>query len=192
MSNEKKIKKTLNFLKLNPKKLAILHCVSEYPTSLKNTYLGYLQKLKKLNYCYGISDHTIGSEFAVASISMGARIIEKHITLSKNQKGPDHKASLEVKDLFEFVRSIRNISSSLKKENRYETKIEKENLNKTQRKIFFKVNKKKNEKIKYDDILPLRSNKKNIINVKDVFRVIGKKTKFNQSKGSSIQWKKIK
>ena len=61
----------------------------------------------------GYSDHTIGSDVAVSAVAMGASVIEKHFTLSKNLVGPDHKASLNPKELKQFIGSIRNIEIAL-------------------------------------------------------------------------------
>ena len=58
---------------------------------------------KKIQINIGLSDHTIGIEASLAAVSMGAKIIEKHFTINKKFKGPDHKASLdpnELKNLF--------------------------------------------------------------------------------------------
>ena len=191
MSNETKIIKTIKFLKLNSNKLAILHCISEYPTNLKNTNLGFVKKLKKFGYNFGISDHTNGNEFAIAGVTLGAKIIEKHITLSKKNIGPDHKSSLEVKHLKGFVNSIRDTFYSLKDKNKSKSKVEEENLDKTQRKLFLNVDKKKNEKILFNDILPMRSNKTDLIQAKDVFKVIGRKAKYKLSKKNGIKWEEI-
>ncbi|MCX6112255.1 MAG: N-acetylneuraminate synthase family protein, partial [Proteobacteria bacterium] len=57
----------------------------------------------------GYSDHTLGIEVAIAAVALGATIIEKHFTMDKNMKGPDHKSSLEPKELSLMVESIRNV-----------------------------------------------------------------------------------
>ena len=61
---------------------------------------------------------TLWIEIALASVSLGAKIIEKHITLDKNQDGPDHKASLEPKEFAKMVKGIRIIEKSLGKESK--------------------------------------------------------------------------
>ena len=74
----------------------------------------------------GFSDHTLGVEASIAAAALGAEIIEKHFTLDKNFEGPDHKASLSIKELNHLVKSIRNIEialgSSFKKPNKSEKK----------------------------------------------------------------------
>jgi N,N'-diacetyllegionaminate synthase len=66
----------------------------------------------KFNLEVGYSDHTQGIEIAIASVALGAKIIEKHFTLDKNMDGPDHKASLEPHELKAMVNSIRNIEKA--------------------------------------------------------------------------------
>jgi sialic acid synthase SpsE len=61
----------------------------------------------------GYSDHTPGSEIAVAAVALGARIIEKHFTLDRNLAGPDHRASLEPQELGAMIQAIRNVEQAL-------------------------------------------------------------------------------
>ena len=61
----------------------------------------------------GYSDHTLGIEIALAAVTLGASIIEKHFTLDKNLPGPDHKASLEPDELSALITGIRTIEQSL-------------------------------------------------------------------------------
>ena len=94
MSTNNEIKKTIDFLDLK-KYLYILHCVSDYPTKLIDTNFGYLKRINKFGYNFGFSDHTIGKSASLAAVCLGSKIIEKHITLNKYDKGPDHLSSLE-------------------------------------------------------------------------------------------------
>ena len=191
MSNFLDLYKTLQYLNLPKNQIYILHCISEYPTALSDTNLGYLSKLKKLKYRFGISDHTLGNEFAIASIPMGSTIIEKHITLSKKMIGPDHQASLEVKDLNKFIKSIREINISINNTRRNLTKGEKQNHSITKRRLFFKNKIKKNKLIKYNDLIPLRSDNKSVLEVESIFEVIGCKSKKNYKAMESVEWKKV-
>ena len=72
-----------------------------------------IPKLRKIfQLPIGYSDHTLGIEVSLAAVSVGAKIIEKHFTLDKKLKGPDHKASLNIDELNSLVKSIRNIEKS--------------------------------------------------------------------------------
>jgi sialic acid synthase SpsE len=61
----------------------------------------------------GYSDHTLGIEICLAAVALGATLIEKHVTLERGLPGPDHRASLEMKDLSRLVQGIRAVESSL-------------------------------------------------------------------------------
>jgi N,N'-diacetyllegionaminate synthase len=94
--------------------ITALHCSTEYPTPFNNVNLRAMQSMKKeLGVKIGYSDHTLGIEVPIAAAAMGATVIEKHFTLDRNMEGPDHRASLEPKELKEMVISIRNIEQAL-------------------------------------------------------------------------------
>lgn len=106
---------------LTKDQLTVLHCNTEYPTPYEDVNLkAMLQFEQLLGVNYGYSDHTLGSEVAIAAVALGASVIEKHFTLDKNLPGPDHKASLEPNELFDFIQSVRKtekiISGSCLKE----------------------------------------------------------------------------
>jgi len=94
--------------------ITLLHCNTEYPTPLKDVNLYAMRTMKKMfGKKVGYSDHTKGIEVPVASVTLGACVIEKHFTLDKNMPGPDHKASLEPDELGRMVKNIRNIEIAL-------------------------------------------------------------------------------
>lgn len=94
-------------------KISLLHCTSNYPTNYEDVNLKAMITLKNaFKLSVGYSDHTIGIEVPVAAVAMGAKIIEKHFTLDKLMEGPDHKASVDSKELKQMVTSIRNIESA--------------------------------------------------------------------------------
>ncbi len=94
--------------------LYLLHCTSEYPAPLNDVNLSAMKTLSKaFKVKVGYSDHTEGISVAIAAAALGAEIIEKHLTLDKNMKGPDHKASLEPEEFREMVSQIRNVKLAL-------------------------------------------------------------------------------
>ena len=112
------------------KNITVLHCHTDYPTQLHNVNLFAMKSMKKkFNIDVGYSDHTIGNETAVAAVALGAKVIEKHLTLNKNMIGPDHRASMEPKNFFNYVQMIRNtevlLGSYLKKPSKSELKNKK-------------------------------------------------------------------
>ncbi len=127
MSNLKEINEAIKTIKKFNKKIKIniLHCTSQYPAVEQNLNLRAISLLKKkYNLDIGYSDHTKGREASIAAIALGAKIIEKHITLNNKMKGPDHKASLNPIDFKRFVDSIRITEASLGKEKKIITKSE--------------------------------------------------------------------
>ena len=117
MANMKEIEEALEiFLNNGFKKqdITILHCNTEYPTPIEDVNLKAMNFIKQnFNVNVGYSDHTLGIEVSIAAVALGATIIEKHFTLDKNMKGPDHKASLNPDELNELVKSIRNVEKSI-------------------------------------------------------------------------------
>ena len=129
-SNNNKIKPSLknfkkaynSFLgkKLLKEKVTILHCTSEYPAPIVDINLNAMINIRdSYNLSVGYSDHSEGYLVSIVAASMGAKIIEKHFTSDKNMKGPDHKASLnpkELKTMIEMIRKIEIIKGSSNKE----------------------------------------------------------------------------
>lgn len=109
------LRAAVQILGRNPKDIAILHCISQYPAQYENLNLRSIQQLKKLfpTHTIGYSDHSIGIMAPVAAVALGAGIIEKHVTLNRSMKGSDHTGSLEPEGLWRVVRDIRNIQFSL-------------------------------------------------------------------------------
>ena len=94
--------------------LTILHCTTNYPCSHNEVNLRAMQTLKDtFDLSVGYSDHTLGIEVSIAAAALGATVIEKHFTLDRNMKGPDHRASIEPQELKAMVRAVRNIEESL-------------------------------------------------------------------------------
>lgn len=94
--------------------ITVLHCNTEYPTPIEDVNLLAMLTIKnKLKVKIGYSDHTLGIEVPIAAVALGATIIEKHLTLSRKLKGPDHAASLEPEEMKVMVRCIRNIEKAL-------------------------------------------------------------------------------
>ena len=89
----------------------ILHCCTQYPTEDHQANLQAITLLRLAfpGYSIGYSDHTLGIDAAVAAVSLGARVIEKHFTLDKNLPGTDHVLSATPTELKEMVQRIRRV-----------------------------------------------------------------------------------
>lgn len=101
--------------------IAILHCVSQYPTYPDNLNLRTITYLLKHypQYTIGFSDHTIGIAAPAVAVGMGAKIIEKHITIDRHMKGTDQKGSLGPDGVNRMVRDIRITERWLGREDLY-------------------------------------------------------------------------
>jgi len=160
MSNFFEIKNAIKILKKNnlkDKDITVLHCTTSYPACYEDVNILAINFLKKkLKNPIGYSDHTLGNEAAIAAVTLGATVIEKHITLNKNLSGPDHKASLEPKELKDFIKSIRNTQVILTGKNKVPTAIEKINKLFIRKSIVAKKNIKKGEKFTTENITTKR------------------------------------
>ncbi|MCJ9707749.1 N-acetylneuraminate synthase [Bordetella hinzii] len=95
-------------------KVTILHCTTEYPAPMADVNLRAMHSLgQAFGLPVGYSDHTEGIEIPIAAVALGATVIEKHFTLSREMPGPDHKASLEPAELSAMVRAIRNVELAM-------------------------------------------------------------------------------
>lgn len=93
---------------------SILHCVSCYPAPLAEMNLRVIPFLwRTFGRNVGLSDHTIGSDAAIMALALGARIFEKHLTLDRNQDGPDHKASAMPDELWYYVQILKQCEAAL-------------------------------------------------------------------------------
>jgi len=121
MTNISQIKNLTKYIyrnigkKLAEKRIALLHCVTSYPVEDKFANLRSIEYLiKNSKLTIGYSDHTIGNEACIAAVTMGAKIIEKHFTLSKKfSKFRDHALSADYTDLKKIVLGIRKVEKQL-------------------------------------------------------------------------------
>jgi N,N'-diacetyllegionaminate synthase len=94
--------------------ISLLHCTSNYPAPIHEVNLKAMVTLReRFAVPVGYSDHTEGTEVAVAAVALGATVIEKHLTLDRSMAGPDHQASVEPETFGRMVTAIRNIEQAL-------------------------------------------------------------------------------
>lgn len=109
MAGKKELDDALEVITKYHSDIAILHCVSQYPTAPDNLNLKTISYLKKHygQYKIGFSDHTIGISAPIVALGLGAEIIEKHITIDRRMKGTDQAGSLGPEGVYRMVRDIR-------------------------------------------------------------------------------------
>lgn len=196
-SSIKDVKRAIYSINGINKKICIMQCNTNYTAkneNLKYINLNVLKTYKKLfpNLVLGLSDHTHGHATVLGAISLGARIIEKHFTLSNKLEGPDHKFSMNPKTWSEMIQTSRELELSLGTENKIIEKNELETSLVQRRSIHTGKEIKKNETIKKNHLTFLRPYLKNSFHPYELSKVVGKKAKNYLAKGEIILWKKIK
>lgn len=154
MAGKKELDDAIDVITKYHSDLSILHCVSQYPTRPENVNLKTITYLQKNypDFTIGYSDHTIGITAPVAAVAMGAKIIEKHITLDRKMKGTDQAGSLAIDGINRMVRDIRVMEMSLGKEEIFIEPDVAAAKNKLERSIATKRDMKKGEVITEADI----------------------------------------
>tara|TARA_B100000902_G_C27319623_1_gene923540 strand:- start:897 stop:1892 length:996 start_codon:yes stop_codon:yes gene_type:complete len=186
MSNTNEIKNALKILKNKKRKIILLHCNTEYPTPLSDINLNAMRALKKqFNLDIGYSDHSLGIQVPIIAAALGAKVIEKHFTISKKMVGPDHVASLNPKELISMIKAIRATEVILGKKNKFVSKSEKKNIFIARKSLFAAREIKKGEKFSLNNLVCLRPGSGiSPMNIDKVCRLKAKKT---FSKGELIK-----
>jgi N,N'-diacetyllegionaminate synthase len=171
--------------------LALLHCVSNYPAVIEDSNLKALHTLEHaFGLPVGYSDHTLGLDVSLASVVLGACILEKHFTLDKSMPGPDHQASLEPDELFRLVQKVRMIEAALGDGRKVPAKSEENTSKIARRSLFLNQDLESGEIIKPADIIALRPSggiPPNLIHL-----VLGKRASHPLKKGELLNWPDVK
>jgi N,N'-diacetyllegionaminate synthase len=191
MSNIYEIKKAIETLTINgtnKKNITLMQCTSAYPAPYDEINLNAIDTLRnifKLNT--GFSDHSLGVQASIAAVALGAKVIEKHLTLSKKFKGPDHRASLNPKEFKFMVQSIRIVEKILGDKIKKVTKSEKKNIFLVRKSIVASTKINKNEKFSNFNITCKRPG----TGISPLFfdKLIGKKSTRNFNKNDLIKIK---
>lgn len=130
MATPEEIAETVDeFRAAGGKELVLLHCISGYPTPVEQANLRRIPALaKQFDVPVGLSDHTLGIEVAIASIPVGACLIEKHFTLRRSDGGPDAVFSLEPNELAALVRGTKAAFEALGSGDPARSEVEKSSL----------------------------------------------------------------
>lgn len=169
--------------------LLLFHCISSYPTPIAQSNLKQIIKLKKtFGVSVGLSDHTIGNTAAITAIALGACAIEKHFTISRNDKGPDSEFSIEPNELKSLVNETRDAWNALGDDNFNRPKSESDSKV-FRRSLYFVSDIKSGEKIKSTDIRRIRPGFG--IPPKHFDEIIGKTVTKDVSRGEAVRWELI-
>ena len=191
MSNISEIDKAVKTLVKNgtPKNnIVLLQCTSSYPAPLEEINLKVIDTLKKkFKLNVGFSDHSLGIIASVAAVAVGAKVIEKHITLDKKLNGPDHKASLDPDEFKLMVDNIKIVEKALGNGIKKVTLSEKKNINIVRKSIVAAKFIKKNDKFSIKNITCKRPG----TGISPIFfkKLLGKKSVKNFNKDDLIKLK---
>lgn len=167
--------------------IALLHCVSSYPTAPQDANLSAMHLLAPYCDVIGYSDHTIGTDIAIAAVAAGARIIEKHFTIDKNYSDfRDHQLSADPADLKKLKEGIAEVSSWLGRQNKKVLPSEEGTAMAARRSVVLKKDIKQGEPVELSFLDWLRPG--DGISPDQTEKVINKKAKTNLAAGTVLTW----
>ncbi len=169
----------------NNNKIILLNCISSYPAKLNELNLRHILKLKNFCPIVGFSDHSNGNLAATSSISLGAKVIEKHFILSKNIQSSDKKFSITSSDFFNFVKEIRQTEIILGNINVDKKKILKKKLKTITRSLFYKKDLSAGIELKREHLISIRPGSG--VSPQNLNKILGKKLKKNVKKYSPVK-----
>ena len=183
----KDIEEALNACKrMGNEQVALLKCTSSYPSPLEDINLKVIPSMKEtFNTIVGLSDHTMGHTVALGAVALGAKIVEKHITLSRAYGGPDGKFSMEPSEFREMVKSIREVEKALGQVT-YELTDKQKKSREHSRSLFVVEDIKKGEVFTKENVKSIRPGFG--LPTKYIKDIIGKKSKYDLQKGTPVSW----
>lgn len=190
MSSIEEISQAIQVIKkAKNNKIVLLHCMSNYPSNHFDYNLRMMAELeKKFNLHVGLSDHSEGEEVALAATALGAKVIEKHVKLTGDNKSHDSKFSMDTENFKNFCKKINTIWETL---GTYNFNLRKDKDSKQFRRSIYVVKDiKKNEIFEKSKIKKIRPG--NGLHPKYYFKILGKKAKKNIVAGTPMRISYIK
>ncbi|WBW96219.1 pseudaminic acid synthase [Oceanirhabdus sp. W0125-5] len=170
--------------------IILLKCTSAYPAPLEEMNLKTIPNLSEtFNVVAGLSDHSMGTTVPVASVAIGAKVIEKHFILDKKIGGPDAAFSLDLDELKEMIKSVREVEVALGSIN-YTLSNKTLKNREFSRSLFIVEDVKAGEEIKRENLRSIRPGYG--LAPKYYYDVIGKRFKEDYKKGTPLKWEYIK
>lgn len=158
------------------KNVILMQCTANYPLDDAEVNLNVLKTYaENFDILLGFSDHSVGVGAAPYSIPLGAKVIEKHYTLSKDLEGPDHKASLDPYELKEFVEIVRRVEKFMGTSEKKPTLSEVENRNSLQKCLVASQSIAKGEPFTKSNLVAKRTGGKGI-RANEIEKIVGRKS----------------
>lgn len=172
--------------RLGNEQIILLKCTSSYPAPIEEANLLTIPNMRDtFGKIIGLSDHTLGSSVAIASVALGAKVIEKHFILDRNLGGPDAAFSMQPNEFKEMVKSIRDVEKALGKVN-YELSEKVKKSKVFARSLFIVKDVKAGELISEENVKSIRPGYG--MHPKYFNEIIGKKIKKDVKKGTPLSW----
>lgn len=169
--------------------IILLKCISAYPAPYEQMNLRVIPNMSETFECLsGLSDHSLGTETAIASVALGARVIEKHLTLSRSDGGVDSAFSMEKEEFAQMVRQIRNVEKALGRATYELNELQIDSRTKS-RSLFVVKDVRAGETFTPENIRSIRPAAG--MHTKYYEDILGKKAKCNIKKGTPMDWKYV-
>jgi len=171
-------------------KLALMQCITNYPSKIESANINVLKTYEReFEIITGYSDHSPGDLVILAAIALGAKVIEKHFTLSNKDAGPDHPHSMEPEAFKKMVERTRMLEKAMGSGEKNVTEEESETVIVQRRSLHANRDIKSGEIIRHEDIIELRP----AIGILPKYKkdVIGKTAKVDIKKHEAINFEKI-
>lgn len=187
MANEQEISDALEAARSSGcDDIVLLHCISGYPSPIEQANLATIPDMaKRFNCLVGLSDHTLGTVVPVTAVALGICMIEKHVTLSRKDKGPDSEFSLEPNELKRLCQESRSAWDALGVAG-YDRKPVEEQTAKFRRSIYFVQDVRAGEAITRYNIRRIRPGYG--LPPKYYDDLLGKRVKANVARGTAVTW----
>lgn len=171
-------------------KLILLQCITNYPSKIESANINVLKTYQTaFDIITGYSDHSPGDVVPLGAAAMGAKVIEKHFTLSKKDKGPDHPHSMEPREFRQMIERVRLLEKALGSSRKDVVPEEFETAIVQRRSLHANHDIGKGQRIKKSDIIELRPAVGILPKYKDI--VIGRRAKVNIKAGGAIRWENL-
>lgn len=164
----------------------LLKCTSAYPCPYEDMNLNVIPLMEKTFDCIvGLSDHTLGSEVVLGGIALGAKVIEKHVTIKRADGGPDAAFSMEIEEFTSMVRQIRNLEKALGKAS-FELTERQEIAREGTRSLYVVQDIKKGEPFTEANVRSIRPGIG--LHTMHYNQILGKRARYDIKKGSPLSW----
>lgn len=173
------------------KNLVLMQCITNYPSQIESANINVLKTYESaFDILTGYSDHSPGNVVVLGAIALGAKVIEKHFTLDKTGKGPDHPHSMDFNEFKSMVDDIRKLELAMGSTRKFVVEEEQETVFVQRRGLYINKDMKKGDIITVNDINVLRPALGILPKYKNI--IIGKQLSQNIQKDTPLKWEHFK